>query len=106
MFVHWIVDWIVGKLLARRAKLPALEAPCNEWSGVEELEGRRFFSYTIPPGHTIAFAQRGQTDGWVVLRLDDPITGTIGTTFTNTTGIDEIDAGTNSGFKLVDQVPG
>ena len=76
----------------------------------EALEARQLltaYTYTVPtatPPHTAVYLQPTGTAGQVRVRLDSP-TGTIGTTFTNTTGMDIIDCGSLTNFLFVDQVP-
>src|SRR5437867_1688669 len=76
----------------------------------EVLEARRLlttYSYTIPttsPPHTVAYLQSTGSTGQIRVVLDDPISGTVGHTFSNQTGMDIIDAGSNSNFLFVDQV--
>jgi hypothetical protein len=72
----------------------------------ESLETRRLLSYTIPSGHEAAYLQRlpAGDPGQIIVRLDSP-TGSIGHTFTATSGQHVINAGENEEFLFVDQVP-
>lgn len=79
-------------------------------AALEPLEGRMLltvYSYTVPLGHSVAYLQQVSEPGQIRVRLDDPVTGLIGHTFTNTTGQSRVlvQAGV-TGFTFVDQTPG
>jgi hypothetical protein len=62
----------------------------------------------VPSGTTLAYIQPYFTNalsGQVQVRLDNPTTGTVGQIFTNRTGMDIVDSGSNTNFTFVDQVP-
>src|SRR2546430_4221289 len=72
----------------------------------ENLEARRLlttYTYTVPSGYTAVYLRATGTPGEVVVRLGSP-TGTIGHTFTDTSGNDVIDCASVSNFLFVDRV--
>jgi hypothetical protein len=105
----FISNLIANRRRARRCvPARALSVIAEAVSSVlcEPLERRQLFStyaYTVPSSHTAAFLTPNATQHRVDVRLDSS-SNPVSYTFNNTTGMDIIDAGSNSSFLFVDQV--
>jgi hypothetical protein len=86
-------------------------AASNEaFAACEMLEARRFlttYTYTVPNGHSAVYLVKDQANpGRIAVHLDSLANPEVSPpAFTNTTGQDVIDCGTNTTFTFVDQVP-